>query len=198
ASKPSAACLVSIFSARATRFSGYPVSRLKLRPPAPGCGGSINNKNSRDSQEAAVATQTSSALSKNIELVSQAAQGGRPDGVQCMVHRGYAYIGHIFSNGVTVMDVRDPKHPKAVNFLPAFGHNWNIHLQTHEDLLMVVDEYNFYSNPAFAQEESYYGQSVEDSIKQAGGEQILGKRGVDYSAGMTIYDISRPDQPRKI
>src|SRR5947209_17125102 len=93
---------------------------------------------------------------RNTRIIGHSDQGGRPDGVQIMVHRGYAYIGHIFSNGVTVMDVRDPKHPKAVNFLPAFGHNWNIHLQTHEDLLMVVDDYNFYSNPAFAQEESYY------------------------------------------
>lgn len=140
----------------------------------------------------------SSALSRNIELISQSDQGGRPDGVQIMVHRGYAYIGHIFSNGFTVMDVRDAKHPKAVNFIPAFGHNWNVHLQTHEDLLLVVDEYNFYANPKFAHEENYYGQSVEESIKQAGGEHILGKRGVDYSAGMRVYDISKPDQPREI
>ncbi len=145
-----------------------------------------------------MATTTSGALSKNIDLISRSDQGGRPDGVQIMVHRGYAYIGHIFSNGVTVMDVRDVKNPKPVNFLPAFGKNWNIHLQTHDDLLLVVDEYNFYADPHFAHEESYYGQSVEDSINQAGGEQILGKRGTDYSAGMTVYDISKPDKPRPI
>jgi len=27
--------------------------------------------------------------------------GGRGDGVQIMVHRGYAYVGHGFSNGIT-------------------------------------------------------------------------------------------------
>lgn len=135
---------------------------------------------------------------KNIELISQSDQGGRPDGVQIMVHRGYAYIGHIFSNGFSVLDVRDPKHPKPVAFVPAFGHNWNLHLQVWEDLLFVVDEYNFYAHPAFADERSYYGKSVEESIRGAGGEQVLGTPGVDYTAGMRIYDISVPDKPRQI
>ena len=64
-------------------------------------------------------TSTGKVLSKNVKLITQSDQGGRPDGVQLMVHRGYAYIAHIFSNGVSVMDVRDPKNPKPVNFIPA-------------------------------------------------------------------------------
>src|SRR3979411_1066231 len=142
-------------------------------------------------------TSTGKVLSKNVELISQSDQGGRPDGVQIMVHRGYAYIAHIFSNGVSVIDVRDPKNPKPVNFIPAFGKNWNIHLQTHEDLLFVSDEFNFYAAEPFSKEESYYTQSVEDSIKQAG-KNVFGERGVDYSAGFRVYDISKPDQPREI
>jgi hypothetical protein len=136
-------------------------------------------------------------LSRNMELVSRSDQGGRPDGVQIMVHRGYAYIAHIFSNGVSVLDVRDPKNPKPVNFVPAFGRNWNIHLQTHDDLLLVIDEFNFYAAEAFAQEESYYTQSVEESIKKAG-HNPFGQRGVDYSAGFRVYDISKPESPRQI
>ncbi len=31
---------------------------------------------------------------KNMRLVGHSDQGGRCDGVQIMVHRGYAYIGH--------------------------------------------------------------------------------------------------------
>jgi len=142
-------------------------------------------------------TTSGRALSWNVKLVSHSDQGGRPDGVQIMVHRGYAYIAHIFSNGFSVIDVRDARHPKPVNFVPAFGKNWNIHLQTHDDLLLVIDEFNFYAAEAFAQEESYYTQSVADSIKKAGYDPF-GKRGVDYSAGFRIYDISRPDQPRQI
>ena len=55
--------------------------------------------------------------SRNIKFLSHTDQGGRGDGVQVMVNRGFAYIGHGFSNGITVIDVRDPKHPKTVNFL---------------------------------------------------------------------------------
>ena len=33
----------------------------------------------------------------NLRLVGWCDQGGRPDGVQIMVHRGYAYVGHMFS-----------------------------------------------------------------------------------------------------
>ena len=49
---------------------------------------------------------------KNMRLVGHSDQGGRCDGVQIMVHRGYAYIGHIFSKGFSVVDVRDPAHPE--------------------------------------------------------------------------------------
>jgi len=59
-----------------------------------------------------------SAPRKNIDFVSYSDQGGRGDGVQIMVHKGHAYIGHMFSNGVTVLDVSDPKNPRPVNFLP--------------------------------------------------------------------------------
>jgi hypothetical protein len=142
-------------------------------------------------------TTSSRVLSKNIDLISRSDQGGRPDGVQIMVHRGYAYIAHVFSNGFSVLDVRDPKNPKPAAFVPAFGKNWNIHLQTHEDLLFVIDEFNFYAAEAFAHEESYYTQSVEESIKKAGSNPF-GQRGVDYSAGFRVYDISKPETPRQI
>ena len=37
--------------------------------------------------------------SHNVKFISHSDQGGRGDGVQIMVHRGYAYIGHGYSNG---------------------------------------------------------------------------------------------------
>lgn len=77
--------------------------------------------------------------SRNIKFVSHSDQGGRGDGVQIMVHRGYAYIGHAFSNGITVLDVRDPKHPKSVNFLPCSPNTRALHLQVHDDLLLAVN-----------------------------------------------------------
>ena len=67
---------------------------------------------------------------RNMRLVGYCDQGGRPDGVQIMVHRGYAYVGHMFSKGFSVIDVRDPKNPRAVDYLAAPPGTWNIHLQT--------------------------------------------------------------------
>ena len=50
---------------------------------------------------------------RNMRLIGHSDQGGRPDGVQLMVHRGFAYIGHMFSKGFSVIDVRDPRNPQA-------------------------------------------------------------------------------------
>jgi len=52
---------------------------------------------------------------------------------------GYAYIGHMFSMGFSVMDVRDPRSPVPVTYVAAPPNTWNIHLQTHETLLLVIN-----------------------------------------------------------
>jgi hypothetical protein len=72
--------------------------------------------------------------SRKVKFISHSDQGGRGDGVQIMVHRGYAYIGHGYSNGLTVLDVRDPKNPRPVAFLPCPPDTRAIHLQTHDEL----------------------------------------------------------------
>ena len=77
---------------------------------------------------------------RNMRILAHCDQGGRPDGVQIMVHRGHAYIGHMFSKGFSVLDVRDAKRPRAVSYLAAPPGTWNIHLQTHDDLLLVISK----------------------------------------------------------
>src|ERR1700744_690863 len=89
-------------------------------------------------------TFMTAVASHNIKFLSHSDQGGRGDGVQLMVHRGFAYIGHGFSNGITVIDVRDAKNPKTVNFLPCPPNTRAHHLQTavhdkHGDLLLAVN-----------------------------------------------------------
>src|SRR5207244_8177375 len=75
----------------------------------------------------------------NTRLVGYSDQGGRCDGVQIMVHRGYAYIGHIFSKGFSVVDVRDPSKPKLVKYIAAPSNTWTLHLQAFDDLLLVIN-----------------------------------------------------------
>jgi hypothetical protein len=50
-----------------------------------------------------------------------------------MVADGYAYIGHMFSKGFSVVDVRDPSKPIAVNHIAAPPGTWNIP-QRHPDI----------------------------------------------------------------
>ena len=46
---------------------------------------------------------------RNMRLLGHSNMGGRPDGQQVMVNQGYAYVGHMFSQGFSVIDVRDPR-----------------------------------------------------------------------------------------
>ncbi len=81
---------------------------------------------------------------RNIEFVGHSDQQGRGDGVQVMVHKGHAFVGHMFADGFTVTDVRDPKHPRPVNFVAAPPNTRAFHLQTHGDLLLTVNSPNIW------------------------------------------------------
>src|SRR5258705_3745928 len=64
--------------------------------------------------------------------------------------------GHMFSKGFSVIDVRDAKRPRAVNYLAAPPNTWNIHLQTHDDLLLVVNAKDMFTAAEFADVTAYY------------------------------------------
>ncbi len=127
----------------------------------------------------------------NITFLGRTDQAGRADGIQCMIHKGHAFVSHVFSGGVSVIDVGDPRAPKPVNFLPTHPRSWSVHIQTANDLLLVVEEFNFYS--VYVKEAEYYGHSIEGVHSSK-----FGRRGEDYTAGMRVYDISDPTRPRAI
>ncbi|MDX5627819.1 MULTISPECIES: LVIVD repeat-containing protein [unclassified Brenneria] len=129
--------------------------------------------------------------SRNMRLIGHSDQGGRPDGVQVMVHRGYAYIGHMVSQGVSIVDVRDARHPKPAGFIAAPSGTWNIHLQAHDDLLLVVNARDLFADASFAEEKVYYTRSVAETVSTK-------QQGKSWSAGLRIFDISTPDKPREI
>src|SRR5688572_10798775 len=58
-------------------------------------------------------------IGSRIRHLSYSDQGGRPDGVQVMVNRGHVYVGHMFSDGVTILDAADPRQLKPVGFFTA-------------------------------------------------------------------------------
>src|SRR5579863_5100645 len=128
--------------------------------------------------------------SHNIKFLSHSDQGGRGDGVQVMVNRGHAYIGHGFSNGITVIDVRDAKNPKTVNFLPCPPNTRAHHLQTatHEgfgDLLVTVNGPSVWTMQV--SQESYFTGTSGDTLKSQ-----------QFTTGLRIYDLAKPEAPREI
>lgn len=132
---------------------------------------------------------------KNMKLIGYSDQGGRPDGVQLMINKGFAFIGHMFSKGFSVIDVRNPRDPKPVNYIPAAPNTWNIHLQTHGDLLLVINAKDMFASAEFQDEKEYYKGALGKKVGTADTSSAPAR---DWTAGMAVYDIANPAEPRKI
>ncbi|MBL4767612.1 MAG: hypothetical protein JKY94_07850 [Rhodobacteraceae bacterium] len=134
-------------------------------------------------------------FAKNMTLIGYSDQGGRPDGVQLMINKGFAFVGHMFSKGFSVIDVRDPRDPKPVNYVPAPENTWNIHLQTHGDLLLVINAKDMFASAEFQDEREYYKGALGKKVGTADAASAPAR---DWTAGMAVYDIANPADPRKI
>jgi len=132
---------------------------------------------------------------RNLKLIGHSDQGGRPDGVQVMVNKGYAFVGHMFSKGFSVIDVRDPRDPRPVKYMPAPANTWTIHLQTHDDLLLVINAMDMFAAAEFQDERQYYTGSHGERVGTA---DAVHRRQRNWTAGMAVYDISNPQEPRQI
>lgn len=128
-----------------------------------------------------------------MRIIGHSDQGGRPDGMQLMVHRGHAFVAHMFSGGFSVLDVRDARNPRTVAFVPAPPNTWTIHLQTHDDLLLVIHAKDMFGAQEFADERTYYSGALGKTVGTADA-----KRARDWSAGLAVYDISQPAAPQRI
>jgi hypothetical protein len=126
-------------------------------------------------------------LASGFQPVGHSDQGGRPDAMQLQYWREHIYVGHLFSAGFSVIDVLDPRRPRTVVYHPAPANTWNIHLQAADDLLLVIHAKDLWKE--FAVEFSYYNGSV--------GSRLSGVA-ANWSAGMAIYDIANPAEPKQI
>ena len=131
----------------------------------------------------------------NLKIIGHSDQGGRPDGVQLMVNKEYAITGHMFSDGFSVIDVRDPRNPKPVHYEPAAPNTWNIHLQTAGDLMLVINAKNMFAAEEFQNEAEYYSGQIGKKVGTADAEQPHER---NWKAGMTVYNIANPAEPKEI
>jgi hypothetical protein len=125
---------------------------------------------------------------KGIRFVGRSDQGGRPDGTQVMLSKGYAVVGHMFSDGFSVIDVRDPRAPKPVTFVANPPNTRSHHIQLHDDILLTVQGANVWALAKFNEQKDYFTQSLTQSLK---GEAA-------FASGLRVYDVARPDAPREI
>src|SRR3954453_23839885 len=123
-----------------------------------------------------------------IRHLSHSDQGGRPDGVQVMVNRRHVYVGHMFSDGVTILDAADPRRLKPVGFFTAGVNTRTHHLQVANDLLLLANGANIVAMQSYDDMRGYFENALVDSITNR----------KKFRSGLSIHDISRPAEMREI
>lgn len=127
-------------------------------------------------------------IGRGIRHISYSDQGGRPDGVQVMVNRGHVYVGHMFSNGITVLDAADPRALKPVGFWTAGDQTRTHHIQVSGDLLLAANGANIVAMQSYDNMRGYFENTLADSITNR----------KKFRSGLSIHDISRPAELREI
>jgi hypothetical protein len=127
-------------------------------------------------------------IGQRIRHVSYSDQGGRPDGVQVMPNRGYLYVGHMFSDGVTVLDARDPRNLKPVHYF-ATPSTRTHHLQIAGDYLLLANGANLARAQSYDNSRDYFENTLADSVTKR----------EPFRAGLSVFDVARdPAKPREI
>src|SRR6476660_6891300 len=127
-------------------------------------------------------------IGRRIRHLSYSDQGGRPDGVQVMVNRRHVYVGHMFSDGVTILDATDPRRLKPVGFFTAGVNTRTHHLQVSDDLLLLANGANIIAMQSYDNMRGYFENTLVDSITNR----------KKFRSGLSIHDISRPAEMKEI
>src|SRR5882757_7926189 len=127
-------------------------------------------------------------IGRKIRHISYSDQGGRPDGVQVMVNRKHVYVGHMFSDGVTILDASDPRGLKPVGFFTAGPGTRTHQLQTAEDMLLLANGANIVAMQSYDSMRGYFENNLVDSITNR----------KKFRSGLSIHDISKPSEMREI
>ncbi|MEA2729454.1 MAG: hypothetical protein QOD93_6683 [Acetobacteraceae bacterium] len=127
-------------------------------------------------------------IGHKIKHISYSDQGGRPDGVQVMVNRNHVYVGHMFSNGITVLDAADPRALKPVGFWTAGDYTRTHHIQVSGDMMLVANGANIVAMQSYDNARGYFENTLADSITNR----------KKFRAGLSIHDISKPAELREI
>lgn len=115
-------------------------------------------------------------VATNVGVVGYSRMEGRVDGQQLQFQtvgeHHYLYVGHLWSGGITVLDVTSPADPQVAAFIPTPNeHTWHIKIQVADGILMAACEVAFFK------------PRVDPSQARA---------------GVRFFDVSDPTQPRQL
>ena len=105
-----------------------------------------------------------------------------------MVNRGHVYVGHMFSDGVTILDAADPRQLKPVGFFTAGSTTRTHHLQVADDVLLLANGANIVRMQSYDNMRGYFENALADSITNR----------KTFRAGLSIHDISHPAKMKEI
>lgn len=127
-------------------------------------------------------------IGHRIKHLSYTDQGGRPDGVQVMVNRKHVYVGHMFSNGITVLNAADPRKLKPVGFWTAGDYTRTHHIQVSGDMMLAANGANIVAMQSYDSMRGYFENSLADTITHR----------KKFRSGLSVHDISKPAEIREI
>jgi hypothetical protein len=120
--------------------------------------------------------------SQRMELLATCDVAGRPDTLQIMLHQGHAFVSHPFTKGFSVIDIRDPRQPKPVTYVPPPPGTRTLHLQLSDGILLVTNEADNSASEKYLDKAKYFGQQLGQDTE-----------GLDeFSAGVRVYDVTTP------
>jgi len=125
-------------------------------------------------------------VARGIRHLSYSDIGGRPDSVQVMVNRRHAYVGHMFGNGVTILDATDPRRLKPVGFFTGGDFTRTHHMQVAEDMLLLANGANIVAMQSYDNMRGYFENNLADSITNR----------KKFRSGLSIHDIADPAAPK--
>jgi len=107
---------------------------------------------------------------RGLELVGHTDLDGRGDGMQIMRNADVVYVGHMgdFGVGTSVVEITDPSKPQLLRQIP-------VPKGTHSHKVQLAD-----------------------GLLLANHEQYPYRVGVPESAGLVVYDVATPADPRRI
>jgi hypothetical protein len=109
-------------------------------------------------------------------------------GVQVMVNRRHVYVGHMFSDGVTILEATDPSRLKPVGFFTAGVNTRTHHLQVADDVMLLANGANIVAMQSYDNLRGYFENALVDSISNK----------KKFRSGLSIHDISRSGEMREI